>query len=277
MNYLLITLSVLILGALGVPVIFRYYKRLRRRNKKIVNRSSNEGYERTEPYFQTQIAEEAAEFAPPIVDETVTEATPEPKRWIFKKKLKKPTKEGILNLFKKTDANVSVKLPEEVNFSFKKKLRSESPSSELIIPIYVVTRSEYGFAGKDIITVLEDLGLRYGEKKIFHHYGVGEIRIKKPVFSVANMMEPGAFDLQQIEDFATPGLVLFMRLPGPFGGRVAFELMLNTAQKLAESLEGSLTDERHISLTSQTIHLLRERIANFEQREVRLSMIKRFS
>jgi cell division protein ZipA len=148
--------------------------------------------------------------------------------------------------------------------------------AELIIVLYVVTQHS-GFPGPDIFDVLADLGLRYGEKQIFHHYGVGEIKVKKPVFSVANMLEPGIFDPQHLSKFVSPGLALFTRLPGPFGGRVAFELMLSNAQQIAELLEGSLEDEKHEPLSPQVINVIRERIANFERRETHLSLRKRFS
>ena len=148
---------------------------------------------------------------------------------------------------------------------------------ELIVVLYVVTQQEPGFLGTDIFTVLEDLGLRYGDMRIFHHYGVGELKVKKPVFSIANMLEPGIFDPQEMTEFASPGLALFMRLPGPFGGRIAFELMLNSAKKIAEVLEGILQDEEHLPLEPKKISLLRERIAHFEQRSVSLAMTKRFN
>jgi cell division protein ZipA len=148
--------------------------------------------------------------------------------------------------------------------------------AELIIVLYVVTQHS-GFPGPDIFDVLADLGFRYGEKKIFHHYGMGEIKVKKPVFSVANMLEPGIFDPQHLSKFVSPGLALFMRLPGPFGGRVAFELLLNNAQQIAELLEGSLEDEKHEPLSLQAIGAVRERIANFEHRETPLSLRKRVS
>jgi cell division protein ZipA len=57
-----------------------------------------------------------------------------------------------------------------------------------------------------------------------------------------------------------------MQLPGPLGGRVAFELMLNTAQRVADVLEGTLIDEREQVLTSEIIVELRDRIAQFERR-----------
>jgi len=149
--------------------------------------------------------------------------------------------------------------------------------SEMIIVLYVIAQRETGFAGAAVLTALEDLGLKHGDMKIFHHYGIGELKVEQPVFSLANMVEPGTFNPQQMPNLTTPGIVLFMRLPGPFGGRVAFELMLNNAQKIAEWLDGSVKDERHVPLTPQTINRLRERIANFEQRSPNLSILKRLA
>ncbi len=137
---------------------------------------------------------------------------------------------------------------------------------QFIIVLRVIAHGQQKFAGSDIFAVLEDLGLNYGDMRIFHHYGVGEMKVKKPVFSVANLVEPGIFDPKEREYFTTPGLALFMQLPGPLGGRVAFELMLNTAQRVADVLEGALIDEREQLLTTETIAELRERIAQFEHR-----------
>jgi len=92
------------------------------------------------------------------------------------------------------------------------------------------------------------------------------MKVKKPVFSVANVVEPGTFDPKERDYFTTPGLAFFMQLPGPLGGRVAFELMLNTAQRVADVLEGTLIDEREQLLTSDIIIGLRDRIAQFERR-----------
>jgi cell division protein ZipA len=145
--------------------------------------------------------------------------------------------------------------------------KSERRKTDLIIAFYVIAkRTPPGFAGADIFTVLEDLGLKYGEMKIFHHYGVGDVKLKKAIFSVANLVEPGIFDLSKIDSFVTPGLAFFMQLPGPFGGRVAFELMLNNAQRTTEMLEGQLLDAKRNPLDSKTIISLRQQITEFEQR-----------
>ncbi|MBE9562365.1 MAG: cell division protein ZipA [Proteobacteria bacterium] len=148
---------------------------------------------------------------------------------------------------------------------------------EMLIVLYVVARRQPNFNGEDILTVLEKTGVKYGKMDIFHHYGVGEIKARKPVFSVANIVAPGTLNPQELVNSITPGLALFMRLPGPFGGRVAFELMLNHAERFAEALDGIVEDEKHTLLNQQKITAVRERIANFEQRTVSLAMLKQFS
>lgn len=287
MTYVLIFLGMLALGVLMAPLILRYYRRSRRKNKKISSRSTHENYESTDDrYLETDPSQDSPNplFAPPIVEETIDdieERLPPPSakpRAFLKEEIatKDPDQEEPLFLKRQPpELNRVTSVKREHHSTSKKKSSGDLHQSELIIPIYIVAHSE--FDGNDIFPILEELGLRYGEMKIFHHYGIGEVKIKKPVFSIANMMEPGTFDPNATEGFVTPGLVLFMRLPGPFGGRVAFELMLSTGQKIAEILEGSLEDEHHHPLAQQTIQTLRERIAHFEQRDTRLSLLKRFS
>jgi cell division protein ZipA len=175
------------------------------------------------------------EFEPPLLDDTldIVEETPLPKG----------------------------EPPPRKNTSAKR-----TDNAELILVLYVIAEGKQSFAGVDILSVLEELGLKYGEMKIFHHYGVGELKVRKAIFSVANVAEPGIFSLRQIEQFTTHGLAFFMRLPGPFGGRVAFELMLNTTYRVAEILNGHVEDERHQLLVPEVIDTLRERIAKFEKR-----------
>ncbi|MDM8569460.1 cell division protein ZipA [Thiotrichales bacterium HSG1] len=149
--------------------------------------------------------------------------------------------------------------------------------SEMLVVLYVVARRQPNFNGEDILTILEKTGVKYGKMDIFHHYGIGETKTRKPVFSVANIVAPGTLVPQELAVSDIPGLALFMRLPGPFGGRVAFELMLNNAERFAEALDGIVEDEQHKLINQQKITVLRERIANFEQRTVSLTMLKQFS
>ena len=83
-----------------------------------------------------------------------------------------------------------------------------------VFMINVVARSPQGFRGEDILHILLACDLRFGDMNFFHRHefeaGRGAIQ-----FSVANMMQPGVFDIDNMSDFSTPGLVFFVTLPGP--------------------------------------------------------------
>jgi len=110
---------------------------------------------------------------------------------------------------------------------------------------------------------MHSVGLRFGAMDIFHHFGAGDLRTESPLFSVANMVEPGHFDLHDLDSFSTPGLALILRLPGSLDGAVAFELFLNTAQRLAEALSGDLYGDPKKLLDSTAIDKLRQLAAPF--------------
>lgn len=139
---------------------------------------------------------------------------------------------------------------------------------ELIIVLNVMAEPGQPFPGPEVRAALESVDMRFGDMQIFHHHGVGDMRTEVPVFSVANMLNPGTFDVTRLDGFTTPGLVMFMRLPGPLDPRVAFELMLNTGQRLADTLHGELRDETRSVLSAQTIAHVRERIAEFNRRQL---------
>lgn len=255
--FILGIITVIIVGAM---LIWKHYKHLNRRRKIIdmAERSENDLF--TDHYFDEALLDvngksDALFGTPETIPPQDEVSTPSV-----------PTSE-----VQAPDENT----PNSPNSSKRNSSKRNNRKSEMIIALYVIAQHESGFAGTELLTVLEDLGLKYGEMNIFHHHGFGELKIQQAVFSLANMVEPGTFEPQYMSDFSTTGLALFMRLPGPFGGRVAFELMLNNAQRIVESLKGILVDERQAPLDQKKIGLLRDRIANFEQRSMSLSMLTR--
>jgi cell division protein ZipA len=141
----------------------------------------------------------------------------------------------------------------------------EEPEEVLIINV-MASRGN-NFRGDALLDLLLKCGLRYGDMNIFHRYsdmkGEGAL-----LFSLANMVKPGTFDLDTMEDFETPGVSLFMTLPIKADSMQSFELMVDTAQVLAEELNGELKDEQRSVMTRQTIDHCRERIRDFERRRL---------
>jgi len=143
------------------------------------------------------------------------------------------------------------------------------PPEEVLI-VNLMAPSGQAFRGDALLDALLQGGLRFGDMNIFHRYeksnGGGAI-----LFSLANMVKPGTFDLDQMDDFTTPGVSLFMTLPleaSEFTNTQVFDLMLDTAQTLAEELGGELKDENRSVMTRQTMEHCRQRIHEFERKQL---------
>jgi len=132
----------------------------------------------------------------------------------------------------------------------------ELPSK--ILQINLVAKGAY-FTGKDILRAASETGMEPGEMQIFHRYRQGA-KGRDALFSMASLVEPGIFPLEDMSGFSTPGLALFAKLPGPMDGIALFADMLFTAERLASMLDGELQDETHSALTKQTIEHIREDI-----------------
>ncbi|MBD1599133.1 cell division protein ZipA [Pseudomonas typographi] len=134
-----------------------------------------------------------------------------------------------------------------------------------VLVINVVSRSDAGFKGPALLQNILESGLRFGEMDIFHRHesmaGNGEV-----LFSMANAIRPGVFDLDDIDHFSTRAVSFFLGLPGPRHPKQAFDVMVAAARKLAHELDGELKDDQRSVLTAQTIEHYRQRIVEFERR-----------
>jgi len=134
-----------------------------------------------------------------------------------------------------------------------------------IIVMHVRAKAADGFNGSDLLQILLACDMRYGEKDILHRHekaeGKGCLQ-----FSVANMLEPGTFNLEDINSFRTPGVTFFMTLPGPEDAMQAFDCMIETANCLVKNLDARLLDEEHSTASLQVINHYRDRVKQFNQK-----------
>lgn len=128
----------------------------------------------------------------------------------------------------------------------------------MLIVFHLVMKKPYQITGEALLRAAEEFGLVHGAMGIFHYYDTRAGR--EPVFSMANLVKPGTFDLEAMDEFSTPGLTLFMQLPVGMDALEAFERLLATAQGLAGRFGARLLDDTRSTLTQQTIEHLRERI-----------------
>ena len=141
-----------------------------------------------------------------------------------------------------------------------------SPVEEVLV-INVISRDSHGFRGPALLQNILESGLRFGEMDIFHRHesmaGNGEV-----LFSMANAVKPGTFDLDDIDHFTTPAVSFFLGLPGPRHPKQAFDVMVAAARKLSQELNGELKDDQRSVLTAQTIEHYRQRIVDYERRQM---------
>ena len=134
-----------------------------------------------------------------------------------------------------------------------------------VLVLNVVTRSEEGFSGSDIMHVLLACGLRFGDMDFFHRHEQGNGR-GAIQFSVCNMVKPGVFDIDNMDKLNTKGLMFFVTLPGPKDMSKAFDYMYEAAKSVASHLDGDVLDETRSVITRQSIEHMRQKIREFKRR-----------
>lgn len=143
----------------------------------------------------------------------------------------------------------------------------EKPHLEVedFIAVHVVATG-HPFNGEDLLRSVLAYGLRYGEMCIFHRHEqpTGQGRI---LFSMAKAVEPGTFNLEAMTGEEVPGVSFFLSLPG-VNSIHAYDIMIDTAKRLAMELQGEILDEQQQVLTRQLIEHYRERVQEFERRRL---------
>jgi cell division protein ZipA len=136
---------------------------------------------------------------------------------------------------------------------------ANSGSPDKVFTLYVMAPRGVPFRGPLLLGALADASLEYGDMQIFHRteFISGQ---EKVLFSVANIKEPGIFDLSVMQDFTTEGLVLFLQVPGSVDSVHAFDAMVESARILANHLDSAVCDATRSVLTNQTISHMREEV-----------------
>ncbi|SEL83630.1 cell division protein ZipA [Colwellia chukchiensis] len=138
------------------------------------------------------------------------------------------------------------------------------PEQQVLV-LSVVMPEGLTISGAALLPSLLTLGMKYGDMNIFHRHqdnaGNGKV-----TFSLANIRNPGTFDLDDIENFSTQGVTLFMTLPNAGDAFEVFEQMLNAAKQLAVEFGGQLLDDKRSVMTKQTEQHYMGRIREFERK-----------
>ncbi|WP_417864021.1 cell division protein ZipA C-terminal FtsZ-binding domain-containing protein [Vreelandella venusta] len=138
-------------------------------------------------------------------------------------------------------------------------------ASEMVV-ISVLSREPEGFDGGKLLELIMACGLRYSrEMGVFHRFET-ESFDSELQFSMVNVLKPGTFPIEEMDEFVTPGITFLMPLPGAEDSSAAFEAMVETAMVVVRHMGGELKDENRSVMTAQTIEFARQRVHEFERR-----------
>ena len=131
-----------------------------------------------------------------------------------------------------------------------------------IITLHVVAPKNTLIDGAQLLDVFDRRGYHFGDMNIFHSMHNGTT-----VFSIAKMVEPGFFDIDDIESFVTPGITLILQLPGPVSADVSFEVLISEAFEMANELNANVLDGDRNTMSKQTLQHMREGVYEYMHRQ----------
>jgi cell division protein ZipA len=132
-----------------------------------------------------------------------------------------------------------------------------------LLVMNVFAKNNHQFFSYDLLQAISATGMQYGEMNIFHHYQLtSEGRVS--LFSLASATEPGYFDIDRMGDFSCAGLTLFTNLKDVPDAKVAFELMLKTAEQLADDLDGELRANPRTPWNDTVLNQYQQKVARYQ-------------
>ena len=137
----------------------------------------------------------------------------------------------------------------------------EEPTDIFVFNVVARDGSELG--GHELLQFFLTSGFRYGHMNIFHRHehadGTGEV-----LFSIANMMAPGTFDLDSMEQFHSQGISFFLTAPNDnIDIKNAFELMLRAVVQIADEFNCDVLNEQRGTLTEAQFIEYRSRLLQY--------------
>ncbi|HED15840.1 MAG TPA: hypothetical protein ENI64_03315 [Gammaproteobacteria bacterium] len=159
------------------------------------------------------------------------------------------------------DKDVSI---DEEHFSSKPGEREMLPranAEERLIMLSVMAPDGQQYTVQKVREVLEAEGMEFGLHDIYHR--LKPAGSDNTLYSISSQVEPGTLGPKNADASRTPGLALFMQLPGDFDPVMAYDDLIDTATRIKNALGADLCDEKRQHLSVQTMRYMRDQIIEY--------------
>ena len=116
------------------------------------------------------------------------------------------------------------------------------------------------FDGKQVLEILKANGLSLDHSGIFNYV---DNHKNTRLFSAANLVEPGIFDIKTLDTEKIPGLSFFMLMPLGSNEVNGFDEMMTVLKKIKISLKAELLDDAGSTLSIQRERYIREEVIEY--------------
>lgn len=155
-----------------------------------------------------------------------------------------------------------VKPVEKANEVEQKPVKEVDAVIDDVISVYVLAEPDEIIKGEKILSASYALHLDYGDMKIFHRHNQDEN--KGIQFSMANIQQPGFFEIDHMNEIETTGVSFFMQVNLVDKPSDVLDDMLICAHNLSTMLGATLCDAQRKVLDEACAIGLREKVKRLE-------------
>lgn len=244
LRWVLIVISVFVIGGLLVHGLWSV------RKKESPETLTSERVEPTESSSATTTTQEA--------EATVSEQRAEPGFGDLHEDLSFSAQEQTDDAIAAQDTEVEA-VSEDVEDS-EPEQQQAAPSDFIIVHIQMP--EGLAMEGSKLLPAVNMLGFKYSDEGFFNRHldpaGNGPV-----LFRLVNMFNPGTFDIDNMEQFSTAGVSLFMTLPCDGDGLAAFNMLHSAAKKLADEFGATILDSSREEMTVESVREYVEKVRSF--------------
>jgi len=131
-----------------------------------------------------------------------------------------------------------------------------------VISVYVLAQPGEVIKGEKILSASYALHMDFGAMKIFHRHDQDEER--KIQFSMANIKQPGWFEIDHMNELETPGVSFFMQVNLVDKPSAILDEMMITAHGLSSMIGATLCGAQRKPLDEAQTNELREKVKRLE-------------